>query len=184
MWWNYWSTPKLQRLRSWSLGIDKSFQHTLYNGCDYVSMLGSKLNHVSKKGYWCNHQILTIHTVHHYMMTNFQIPQLKLNIVILILEPSDSLVKFCHILITQSVMILIVLVYKVTFLLKYVINFGMCFLTDTTSFGMQCILSNIAMLVHMPICQVDVSNSHNLHIFCLNIKWTDVKCNFQHRVID
>ena len=26
---------------------------THYNGCDYLSMLGLKLNHVSKRGHWC-----------------------------------------------------------------------------------------------------------------------------------
>ena len=25
-----------------------------YNGCNYLSMLGLKLNHVSKRGHWCN----------------------------------------------------------------------------------------------------------------------------------
>ena len=30
--------------------MDKSLHPTLYNGCDYLSMLGLKLNHVSKRG--------------------------------------------------------------------------------------------------------------------------------------
>ena len=34
--------------------MDKLFHPTLYNGCDYVSMLGSKLIHVSKGGNWCD----------------------------------------------------------------------------------------------------------------------------------
>ena len=33
------------------LGMDKQFHPILYNGCDYISMLGLKLNHVSKRGY-------------------------------------------------------------------------------------------------------------------------------------
>ena len=50
MGWNYLSIPKLQRLHCWSLGMDKWFHPTVYNGCDYLSMLGLKLNHVSKRG--------------------------------------------------------------------------------------------------------------------------------------
>ena len=50
MGWNYLSVPKLQRLHRWSLGMDKLFHPTLYNGCDYLSMLGLRLNHVGKSG--------------------------------------------------------------------------------------------------------------------------------------
>ena len=50
MGWNYLSIPKLQRCNRWSLGMDKWFHTTLYNGCNYLSMLGLKLNHVSKRG--------------------------------------------------------------------------------------------------------------------------------------
>ena len=38
--WHYLSFPKLQR-------IDKQFHPTLYNGCDYSSILELKLTHVS-----------------------------------------------------------------------------------------------------------------------------------------
>ena len=47
---NYLSIPKLQRFHRWSLGMDKQFHPTLYSTCDYLSMLGFKLNHVSKRG--------------------------------------------------------------------------------------------------------------------------------------
>ena len=50
MGWNYLSIPKLQRCNRWSLGIDKLFHPIHYNGCNYLSMLGLKLNHVSKRG--------------------------------------------------------------------------------------------------------------------------------------
>ena len=30
--------------------MDKQFYPTIYNGCDYLSMLGLKLNHISKRG--------------------------------------------------------------------------------------------------------------------------------------
>ena len=40
--------PKLQRLCRWSLGMDKYFHPTHYWTCDYLSMLGLKLIHVSK----------------------------------------------------------------------------------------------------------------------------------------
>ena len=33
--------------------MDKQFHPILYNGCNYLSMLGLKLNHVSKRGRWC-----------------------------------------------------------------------------------------------------------------------------------
>ena len=49
--WNYLSIPKLQRLHRWSLGMDKQFHPIHYNGCNYLSMLGLKLNHVSKRGH-------------------------------------------------------------------------------------------------------------------------------------
>ena len=51
MGWNYLSIPKLQRLHRWSLGMDKQFHPIFYNGCNYLSMLGLKLNHVSKRGH-------------------------------------------------------------------------------------------------------------------------------------
>ena len=64
MGWNYLSIPKLQRLHRWSLGMDKSFHATLYNVCDYLSMLRLKLNHVSKSGPWrCALMIPTTRTV-------------------------------------------------------------------------------------------------------------------------
>ena len=50
MGWNYLSIPKLQRCNRWSLGMDKQFYPTLLWACDYLSMLGSKLIHVSKRG--------------------------------------------------------------------------------------------------------------------------------------
>ena len=50
--WNYLVIPKPQRLHRWSLGMGKSFHPTFYNGCDYLSLLGLKLNHVSKRGHW------------------------------------------------------------------------------------------------------------------------------------
>ena len=52
MGWNYLSSPKLQRLHRWSLGIDKLFQPPILWACDYLSMLGLKLNRVCKMGYW------------------------------------------------------------------------------------------------------------------------------------
>ena len=52
MGWNYLSIPKLQRLHRWSLGMDKKFRPILYWVCNYISMLGLKLNHVSKRGHW------------------------------------------------------------------------------------------------------------------------------------
>ena len=51
MGWNYLSIPKLQRCNRWSLGMDKYIHPTFYNGCNYLSMLGLKLNHVSKRGH-------------------------------------------------------------------------------------------------------------------------------------
>ena len=69
--WNYLSIPKLQRLHRWSLGMDKWFHPILYNGCNYLSMLGLKLNHVSKRGYWCL-----------MLQLNYKITQSQLNIAI------------------------------------------------------------------------------------------------------
>ena len=58
--WNSLSIPKLQRCNRWSLGMDKLFLPMLYKGCNYLSMMGLKLNHVSKWGpsYICHQQHL------------------------------------------------------------------------------------------------------------------------------
>ena len=53
MGWNHLSIHKLQRCNHWSLGMDKLFHPAFYNWCNYISMLGSKLIHVSKGGHWC-----------------------------------------------------------------------------------------------------------------------------------
>ena len=50
--WNYLPILKLQRCNRWSLGMDKLFHPTLYWACDYLSMLGLKLNRVCKSGPW------------------------------------------------------------------------------------------------------------------------------------
>ena len=44
----YWM--KLQQSYHWSLGMDKPFHSTLYDGQTYLSLLGLKLIHVSKGG--------------------------------------------------------------------------------------------------------------------------------------
>ena len=49
MGWNYLSIPKLRRLHHWINWMDKLFRLTLYIGCDYLSILGFNLNHVSKR---------------------------------------------------------------------------------------------------------------------------------------
>ena len=48
--WKYSSVPKLQRLQRWNLEMDKWFYFTLYWACDYLSVLGFKLIHVTKRG--------------------------------------------------------------------------------------------------------------------------------------
>ena len=47
--WNYLAIPKLQRLHRWSLELEKWLNHILYNGCNYLFMLGLKLIRVSKR---------------------------------------------------------------------------------------------------------------------------------------
>ena len=42
MGWNYLSIPKYQRLYRWRLGMDKLFHPILYNGYNYLRMLGLK----------------------------------------------------------------------------------------------------------------------------------------------
>ena len=48
--WNCSSFFKLQRLYSWSLGMDKYFHSTLYWACGYLPMLGWNLHDASKRG--------------------------------------------------------------------------------------------------------------------------------------
>ena len=45
------SILKLQRLHRWSLGMGKYFHPTHHNGCNYLSILGIKLNRVRKRGH-------------------------------------------------------------------------------------------------------------------------------------
>ena len=52
MGWNYLSIPILPRLHRWSLGMAKQFHPTHYDGCNYLSVLRLKSNHVSKRGHW------------------------------------------------------------------------------------------------------------------------------------
>ena len=49
--WNNLSIPKLQPLHRWSLGMNKEFHPTLYNGCNYLSMLELKFIHITKTGH-------------------------------------------------------------------------------------------------------------------------------------
>ena len=49
MGWNHLSILKHQRCNLWSLWVDKSFYPTCCRICDYISMLWSKLIHVSKR---------------------------------------------------------------------------------------------------------------------------------------
>ena len=52
MGWNYLSSPKFQVLHCRSLGMDNQFHLTLCKGCNYSSMLGFNLIHVSNRGPW------------------------------------------------------------------------------------------------------------------------------------
>ena len=53
--WNDFFIFKLQQWLHccWSLGINKQFHPTIYNGYTYLSMLRLKLNPVSKRCLWC-----------------------------------------------------------------------------------------------------------------------------------
>ena len=45
--WRHWDLGPLL-LHHWSLRMDKEFHPTLYNGCNYLTMLGFMLNHFNK----------------------------------------------------------------------------------------------------------------------------------------
>ena len=47
---NYLSIPKLQRLHCWNLGMDKQLNPKLYDGCNWLCILGFKLIYISKQG--------------------------------------------------------------------------------------------------------------------------------------
>ena len=51
-------TSKVHR---WSLEKDKWFHPTLYWACGYLSMLGLRLIHISKRGPWWGHSKLHLH---------------------------------------------------------------------------------------------------------------------------
>ena len=89
MGWNYLSIPKLQRCNRWSLGMDKWFHPTLYHACDYLSMLGLGLNHVSKRGQWC----LNNKTLHFFVQQLMQISinkYIKLHIILCVCNGFSS----------------------------------------------------------------------------------------------
>ena len=46
---NWLIQSKIKRLHCWRLGIDRYFRHTLYNGCNYLCVVGLKWNHGSKR---------------------------------------------------------------------------------------------------------------------------------------
>ena len=76
--WNYLSIPKLQLWNRWSLGMDKWFNLTLYSVCDYLSMLGLKLNHVYKRGsrYRQHRGLVSIHKKNNF--PGMRIPMIKI----------------------------------------------------------------------------------------------------------
>ena len=66
MGWNYLSISKFQRWNRWSLGMDKQFHPTHFNGCNHLSMVGLKLNHVSKGGPGGHHHRRRRRRHHHH----------------------------------------------------------------------------------------------------------------------
>ena len=64
----------LVKLHCWSLGMDKWFHPTLYNGCNYLSIQGLYLIHVGKRaqGLWaiipCTTGVLLIAVVHWHIV--------------------------------------------------------------------------------------------------------------------
>ena len=79
MGWNYLFIPKVQRCRNrWSLGMDMYFHHILYQACDYLFILGLKLDHINKSGhcnlwYWIQFQCTPIEgtAIDNYMNTHY-----------------------------------------------------------------------------------------------------------------
>ena len=59
----------------WNLGMDKWFHPTVYNGCNYLSMLGLKLNHVSKSGHWQHMQVIDLE---HWTYSTGEFPRVNL----------------------------------------------------------------------------------------------------------
>ena len=51
--------PQTSTVVPLKFGINKWFHHTLYNGCNYLTMLGLKSNHVSKMGPLYHHGIIS-----------------------------------------------------------------------------------------------------------------------------
>ena len=73
--WNYLSIPKLQRCNRWSLEMAMKFHPIFHNGFNYLSMLGTKLNHVSKMGprkwyLWAHNRNFTKITLLYYESTD------------------------------------------------------------------------------------------------------------------
>ena len=56
-------SPTLQRLHRWNLGMHEWFHLTLYNGCNYLSMLRLFLFHVNINGPW-SHSAYQIRVKH------------------------------------------------------------------------------------------------------------------------
>ena len=50
--WDEITFPSINYGATVEIGMDKQFHPTLYNGHNYLSVVGLKLNHVSKRGPW------------------------------------------------------------------------------------------------------------------------------------
>ena len=62
--WNYLSITKLQRCNRCSLGIDKLCHFTRYNGCNYLTMMGLKLNRVNKRRHKAQYSLPNLSSLH------------------------------------------------------------------------------------------------------------------------
>ena len=62
--WNYLFIPQLQRRNHWGLGMDKLYHPAPYDGCNYLSMLRLKLNHINERGLGTFDTLQTINYVH------------------------------------------------------------------------------------------------------------------------
>ena len=95
MGYHYLSIPKLQGLQHWSLGMDKLFHPTLYDGCNYLSMLGFKLIHVSKRGPRCSRLCIFIINIFTKYNTSLKI---GVCFIMLMTVTSQVIIKNCGLL--------------------------------------------------------------------------------------
>ena len=163
--WNYLSITKLQLLQRWGLGMDKLLHPTHYRTCDYLSMLGLKLRHVSNSGPWWSFPFICI--LHSHVRSHYHYYEDLLNTLDNICQvySIESLCKIKYILSSQ---------------LSYMLYMGLCVFSLSISplmtlniFTSSCYQYEIGNMNHYPLFR---ARSWNNGLRCMSYRTFDFSC--------